>query len=522
MRLANVNTSHIRSAIELSCRTMGAVFNADDHDVPFVASEVRPAPRLAWNEMHSESHVPGRHLNALLSAEDALGIEIPSDVVARHAAAAYFSYGGALPLPLNRRRIDGPLVLFNDHNLREGLHALYALARFRRDERALALARRSLQVIRDLWDPRRGWDDARFQHAGVERVYWQDRFIVGIARSIGPLVKLHAHCACQEALDLALALKEKALAEYFSSEGDFDRFRFGDHTHSTTCTLSGLALMAQTLGDADLMERVRAFYENGLWQIRDQLGWVIENADRQGVDSDTGESNNTGDLLETALILACEVDSKFYDDAELILHAHLLPSQLRDVSFIQQPPNPNNEDGLRDLAQRHLGAYGFPAPYGFQPAGVDWVSFNMDIVGGATASLVEAWRQILTQDAQGLHLNLLCDYSGPLGQVESPYITAGILRITPSQAGPLTVRVPSWSDPRDWQVDLPAGDHFYQDGRLICPHIPAGQVVEIHLPLVRRRLTLPHQQHDIRVDLRGDEPLAMDDFGADLTFFEPL
>ena len=137
MRLANVNTTDIRAAVELGCRTMGAVFNADDNDIPFFASEVRPNPHLSWNEVHSESHVPGRHLNALLAAEAALGIEIPVEVVAKHAAAAYFSYGGPLPLPLNRQRIDGPLVSFNDHNLREGFHALYALARFRQDERAL-------------------------------------------------------------------------------------------------------------------------------------------------------------------------------------------------------------------------------------------------------------------------------------------------------------------------------------------------------------------------------------------------
>lgn len=352
MRLANVNTSDIRAAVKLGCGVMGAVFNADDHDIPFFASELRPNPRLAWNEVHSESHVPGRHLNALLAAENALGVSVPPDVVAKHAAAAYFSYSGPLPLPLNRRRIDGPLVSLNDHNLREGFHALYALARFRREERALELARRSIQTILRFWDSRRGWDDAGLTTAGVQRQYWQDTFIVGIARSIGPLVKLWRHCDCQEALDLALMLKEKALAEFFTPDGVYDRARFGDHTHSTTCTLSGLALLAEETGDAALLERVRAFFDNGLWQIRDPVGWVIENAARQGADSDTGESNNTGDVLETALILARHFGPRYFDDAELILRAHLLPSQLRDVSFIQDPPNPRGEDGLRDLARR--------------------------------------------------------------------------------------------------------------------------------------------------------------------------
>ena len=118
----------------------------------------------------------------------------------------------------------------------------------------------------------------------------------------------------------------------------------------------------------------------------------------------------------------------------MILRAHLLPSQLRDVSFIQEPPNPRGEDGLRDLANRHLGAFGFPAPYGHQPPGLSWVSFNMDIVGGAVASLVEAWRKITEYgDADGLHINLLFDYEDPAVRIESPYTHDQLLRITPKQ-----------------------------------------------------------------------------------------
>ena len=49
---------------------MSNVFNADDNDIPFFRSEVLPNPRLSFSNIHSESHVPGRHLNALLEAED--------------------------------------------------------------------------------------------------------------------------------------------------------------------------------------------------------------------------------------------------------------------------------------------------------------------------------------------------------------------------------------------------------------------------------------------------------------------
>jgi hypothetical protein len=33
---------------------------------------------------------------------------------------------------------------------------------------------------------------------------------------------------------------------------------------------------------------------------------------------------------------------------------------------------------------------------------------------------------------------------------------------------------------------------------------------------------LQHRTHNIRVRMRGDQAVAMDNFGADLTFFEPM
>lgn len=128
-KVANVNTHDIRGAIELGCSTMCNVFNADDQDIPFFGSQVRPEVLLSFSSRHSESHIPGRHLNALLKAEDMAGIEIDDDAVERHTRAAFFSYSGTVPLPLNRSSINGHLENFLPHNVREGFHALYALTR---------------------------------------------------------------------------------------------------------------------------------------------------------------------------------------------------------------------------------------------------------------------------------------------------------------------------------------------------------------------------------------------------------
>ena len=259
MKLRNVNTTDIAAAIEAGTRTMASVFNADDDDIPFFGSVVWPDPRLAFSSVHSEAHVPGRHLNALLTAES-LGFPIDEAAVNKHARAAFFSYGGPLPLPLNRERMDGPLVNLRPHNVREGFHALYALAQFRDSAQAHDVAEASIAAINELWDPDRDWDyEGAARDHGID-VKVETTFIRGVGRAIGPLVKYYRATGYGPALELAIRLKDKAVTDHFTPDGSYSTERFGPHTHSTTCVMSSLAQLADLLNDAPLMERVRTFY----------------------------------------------------------------------------------------------------------------------------------------------------------------------------------------------------------------------------------------------------------------------
>ena len=519
-RLNHVNTTDIGDAIRLGCRTMCSVFNADDNDIPFFGSSVRPAAELTFSSWNSEAHVPGRHLNALLSAEETAGIVVAEDCVDKLAGAAFFSYSGPLPLPLNRDRIGGRLVNFRPHHIREGFHALYALAKFRDSAQARQLAEASIAAIFENWDPGRGWDSERMEEGMGLNVLSESSFIVGLGRAIGPLVKYYRATGYAPALELAVVLKEKAIGSFFTEDGSYDRDRFGPHTHSTTCVMSSLAQLADLMRDSVLMRRVRAFYDNGLWEIRDALGWVIESSLPERP-SDLGEVNNTGDILETALILGRWGYSEYYHDAERILRGHLLPSQLRDISFIEDPPNPDNEDGKRDVAARHCGAFGFPAPYGHAPLGGKLISFNMDIVGGAVGSLCEAYREVARFDETGHWVNLLFDHETDAIRIESPY-THPALRIAVKRPGPLFVRVPPWVDPETIEIGGFRGTPRFTNGYMMIAEPPVNQMLSLEFPLPLQELVLVHRVRRIRTLMRGDQVEAMANFGADLTFFEPL
>ena len=519
-KLNDVNKTDIAAAIQLGCRTMHNVFDADDGGIPFFRSLIEPETLLAFSPIHSEAHVPGRHLNALLSAEDAIGADVDEAAIGKHRRAALLSYSGPVALPLNREAKDGPMLNFCPHNLREGFHALYALARFRDDREACELAEKSIAAVGELWDAEDGWDLSALERLGL--VYQDSRgFIQGEARMLGPLVKYYRATGYAPALELALALKEKAVNEFYLSDGSFAQKRFNtSHSHSITCVLSSLAQLADLLSDGALMLRVKAFCEDGLWAMRNELGWSCESTIQE--DSDHGETNNSGDILETALALGRWGFGAYYHDAERILRGHLLPAQLRDNSFIIDPPNPDNIDGLHNVANRHLGAYGFPAPYGHKSVGKGRtnLSFNMDIVGGTVASLCEAYREVIRSEESGHWVNMLFDHETKTVKVQSPYTGAG-LQIEVKKAGPLWIRIPPWVEQE--VVQVAGAIATWSDDYLFIAQPPVGTAVRIDFPLKEQELILSERLHiePIRTRLCGDEVVAMDNFGAEWTFFDP-
>ena len=180
------------------------------------------------------------------------------------------------------------------HDIREGFHALYSLVKYRRSERARELAEASIAAIFELWRPDTGWDVAGLEDRGVE--FWDHplkSLVYNLGRSVGPLVKYYRATGYGPALDLAVALKEKLIADVYLEDGSHDDDRFGTHSHSTTCVMSSLAQLADLTGDSNLMDRVRAFYDNGLWEIRDEIRLVDRGQRRAGPGLPAGAATRT-------------------------------------------------------------------------------------------------------------------------------------------------------------------------------------------------------------------------------------
>jgi hypothetical protein len=177
------------------------------------------------------------------------------------------------------------------------------------------------------------------------------------------------------------------------------------------------------------------------------------------------------------------------------------------------------EDGRRDVAERHVGAFGFPAPYGHEPLESASISFNMDIVGGAVGSLCQAYREVARFGSAGHRVNLLFDRETAQIEVQSPY-THPKLGIRVKRPGPLFVRMPEWVDTHDLLVCGTEETPRYTNGYLFLAQPPVNRWVTMDLRLPVHEISLAHRTREIRVRLQGDAVIEMDSFGADLTFFE--
>ena len=110
--------------------------------------------------------------------------------------------------------------------------------------------------------------------------------------------------------------------------------------------MSSLAQLADITRDSSLMGCVKKLYDNGRWDIRDDRGWSIE-LTSPGSNPDMDEMNNTGDKLDTAMILGRWGYTHYYHDAERILRRALRPRPDAGVGS-----SPEGKGGRRVLHRR--------------------------------------------------------------------------------------------------------------------------------------------------------------------------
>lgn len=424
----DVNTRNLRQALLESVRPMTFFFDPRHDFLPFFGNTM--VGESIGNSHHSSfsmSHIPGRWLNALLNIEDTLGIEVDKQAIEYLRNWTYQSLEcSELGFPACIDTATMEAIPETDlHNLREVMHALTALVKYRGDQHAYRLALDLIKHV-DMWYD---YEQGRFlegewsRKTGGKLQKWcgttrfDSPFPISFGRYIGTLVKFYRATGESSALQQALKLKEVCFRDVLDQNGDYDVEVFGGHTHSTTAMLSSLCQLGQLVQDHEIFERVHRFMKNGLSEIALDFGWCIEGYFRTDC---VGEINNTADIMEVCLALGQAGYPGYFAQAERILRAHFLPAQLLDTSFIQEGIDPSHPETYC-LASKSKGAFGFPCPYGHEDhPGAD-ISFNWDIVGGGAGGLCEAVRTQCTTSGRLTSINLLFDYEDENFSFLNPY-----------------------------------------------------------------------------------------------------
>ena len=476
------------------------------------------------------THNAGRALDALLKGREATGRAVDGTVLAALRRVLFATLDNPTGFPAAWCRLadfyyDGqrPGMTCSPHNIREAVQALLELYRSDGDaeaRRRLGTLLDSLLAITDDGGLFRA-DRIAAEPSLSGAVPFADHQVIGEfyqscaqnrGRLIMALTQVYRALGDPRALELAQRFVRLVRTEAFTEDGRLTHLA-GNHTHSITGTVHGLADWGMLAGDLDTLDHARRIMQVGLPPTCSSFGWSVEGAWREVIPG-RGEVNNTGDMVQAALILGRAGWPGFFESAERMIRSHVLPSQWRIGQIYRRPPDDPKNPPPR-VPDGEDGGWGCPAVndrYGRSRFGI------LDITQGGIQCLWAGIREGISEDHLGTAVNLLFSNRGPSLQVDSGLPEQGRLRVAREGTGraPATLRIrrPSWLDAerlavrRDGVAERPClTDHW-----MIVPVAGAADV-EITFPVARRGGTEWVNRRPYHVVWDGDQVVAMDPKG---------
>jgi hypothetical protein len=205
--------------------------------------------------------------------------------------------------------------------------------------------------------------------------------------------------------------------------------------------------------------------------------------------------------------MSSEGYDELLDDAERLVRACILPSQVVEPPELVPEADEADGDEYQRLSERMVGAYGgvHREPYGGKQAVTDVTAADLH-------TLVDIYRNIVVPTSAGLRVNFHFDYADERVEVSS--VRSGrqaTVTIRVGEAVELLVRVPGWT-PRDSVQVLAGGQPFQpaQTGvfvRIPRTLLPGTVTLQYVLPEHKSVETVAGEQYTLH--WRGDEITAI-------------
>lgn len=470
----------LKGSLRIAGRNLLALLNPDDSLLPYWELSCGPDYRAEWKRWWP-AHNIGRWWDAVLRLEEIGVFEMPSEVEKAMLANTmrFFDNPDHIclnpePAPQWNARNEHALI-WDLHSLREGMLALHALAKWRMSDWAVDKARHMIaSVDRKLRDDGR-WDLEAFdacRQRGKEVVHGLDPCDTH-GRMLEAVVWLFEATGEPAALRFADRLARFHFDNTTLPDGAINPKTRPDHTHSYLGTLRGLLLYGKLTKQREFAERVATTYRVTVPKVVKPSGYTSHNMVKESI----GETTSPGDAAQLALWLSRLGYPEFLDDAERLVRARLLPSQIVEVPPFK-PLLDDGRDAHRDVAARAVGAFGgcHSHPHGGKVA-------VTDVTAADVHTLVDVYRHVAVFEGGVLEVLFHFDYEDSHVRIESDRSQKATLTVTPKQACPVAIRVPRWTPISSVRVAVA--------GRPTKP-VFAGHFARLGLVEAGRTITMEH------------------------------
>jgi len=464
---------------------------------------------------YETAHDTGRWWDAMLRYEAATGDRIPGHLEEAMLKNLKVMTDNPAGLLMN---VLGPPEsrVINLHNIRETMLTYAALVKYRGNEWAWDQGEKLVAAIGELLTSDGQIDYPRLKTLMGGATINPDPMMCPYAptgewfdstgttgRAIEAFIHFAEATGEDKALELAGRLAETHVRTITDPSGKvraeiLDTNHVG-HNHSYCGTLRGLLLYGIRTKEKRYIDTVAQTYREGLWGTTiSHSGWTPHDLGKlrfPNEDGDpVGEHGSCADVLVLALWLGLQAgQTNVLDDAERLIRARLLPSQMR------APDNPRNDGAW--------GVYGHPFGYGS----------ILDVFAAVLHAFTEVERNavnILPDGTCSVNLHFTCDTPSVLVRVKRD--NAATVVVVPKRNSPLRVRIPRWV-PRD-------SLRIWVDGKELPPRwdgyclllkpeeIPVGLelVVRYDLPKTETTEVMPVSKRQFKLAWLGDEVTACD------------
>ena len=484
--------------------------------LPFATFNLTDPPACAKHDYWGSPHIAGRFCDALAVTSDIVDVPADHEVIDGLRKLLHDSLDNPSELPFDSfpwPPDDKRTALM--HNCREVLLGLLGLWQWQGCEHSEVLARKLVRTIEKMTCQSDAFPSWILHEDGWAKPE-PDKLNYTTGRLIGALVAYYRVTEDEMAIDLAKRFAEMNIRETFTAEGRLTTAA-GMHLHSTEGTMASLLDLGVLLGDERYLQIGKQIYDVGLVPWRTSYGWAKEMTEEKDASkSNRGEANNTGDFIEAALRLGQAGYPQYYSDAERFIRNGLLASQVVETDWIPQSDLADEKDVVySNIRQRAKGAFAFTTPNGYH-------SYNTDLVGGSLQSLSQAYRQIVTNDALGVHVNMHFHCDSPWLTLRCHMPEEGRLEIHMLEEASLYVRLSDDLNRQDVMLQV-NGKHQtaeWKASELFVGRLSPADAVVVMFPLHKRQTQEATPEHGtFDIDWIGDTIVGMTPMQGNISLY---